>query len=131
MRFGMRRISHNAVLWFIAMATLNAILVATGKASLWIFLPVLALTLAVFGMVAGNFNALAMEPMGRIAGSAAALFGAVTSVGGAALGGLIARGFDGTPLPFLIGLALVGLATLLTVLWVERGRLATAQNPAV
>ena len=69
------------------------------------FFGLLALTFAMFGLIASNFNALAMEPVGRVAGSASALFGAVTATGGALLGALIARAFDGTVVPFAIGLA--------------------------
>ncbi|MFN3465075.1 MAG: hypothetical protein ACK4X1_13460 [Terricaulis sp.] len=83
----------------------------------------LALTFAMFGFLASNFNALAMEPVGRVAGSASALYGAVTATGGAIFGALIARAFDGTPVPFAIGLALSGVATLLAVMWTERGKL--------
>ena len=52
-----------------------------------------------------------------------ALYGAVTATGGAILGALIARAFDGTPLPFAIGLAASGAATLAAVYWTERGKL--------
>jgi DHA1 family bicyclomycin/chloramphenicol resistance-like MFS transporter len=71
-----------------------------------------------------------MEPVGRIAGSAAALYGAVTATGGALVGALIARAFDGSVVPFAIGLAASGAATLLAVVWTERGKLFGA-GPAI
>ena len=122
-RQGMRRLSHTMTLAFTATAALLAGLAALGAANFWAFTIIIAAAFAMFGLIASNFNALAMEPVGRIAGSASALYGAVTATGGAIIGGLIARAFDGTPTPFAIGLALSGLATLLTVLWTERGRL--------
>jgi DHA1 family bicyclomycin/chloramphenicol resistance-like MFS transporter len=76
-----------------------------------------------FGLTASNFNALAMEPVGRVAGSASALYGAVTATGGSLVGALIGRAFDGTIMPFAIGLAVTGILTLLAVLWTERGKL--------
>ncbi len=123
MRHGMRRISHTMTLWFLGAAIAHAVLTALGANSVWMFLPMLALTIGAFGMIGGNFNALAMEPMGRIAGSASALYGAITSAAGAILGVLIARTFDGTTLPFLIGLVLAGAATLAAIAWTERGKL--------
>jgi DHA1 family bicyclomycin/chloramphenicol resistance-like MFS transporter len=123
MRLGMRRISHTMMIAFTLCATLLAALAASDAAPFAVFTPLLALTFSVFGLVTGNFNALALEPIGRAAGSASALFGAVTTFGGAILGGLIARAYDGTPTPFAIGLALSGAAAVITVTLTERGRL--------
>lgn len=123
MRHGMRRISHFMALWFTLTAALHVALEAAGLVSFWVFLPMLCVTLSVFGMIGGNFSALAMEPMGRNAGSASAVFGAVTASAGALLAGAIARAFDGTALPFLIGLTLMGVLMLVSVYWVERGKL--------
>lgn len=129
-KLGMRRISHTMTLWFIAAALINAGLIITGASTFWLFLALLALTLGAFGMIAGNFNALAMEPAGRMAGSASALYGGVTAIGGAVFGALVARSFDGTVLPFLVCLVIVGFATLIAVLWTERGRLFSAPGDA-
>ncbi|MGE0045208.1 MAG: multidrug effflux MFS transporter [Hyphomonadaceae bacterium] len=123
MRVGMRRMSHATIFWFTAVAIVHVIVLAAGVLNFWVYLPLLILTLAPFGMATGNFNALAMEPVGRIAGAASALFGCVTATGGAILGGLIARAFDGSPLPFAIGLVLMGAATIGAIMWVERGKL--------
>jgi DHA1 family bicyclomycin/chloramphenicol resistance-like MFS transporter len=129
-RQGMHRLSHASVILFTAVASLIALLAAAGAAPLFVFTPLLALAFALFGTIASNFNALAMEPVGRIAGSASALYGAVTASGGALLGALIARGFDGTAAPFAVGLALSGVAAILAVLWTERGRLFAAAASA-
>lgn len=124
MMHGMRRISHNMVVLFTALAAIMALLAAIGLASFWVFLGMLSLTLSLFGLIAGNFNALAMEPMGQRAGSASALYGAFTASVGGLLGGVIASAFDGTVLPFALGLTLAGAATIASVLWTERGRFA-------
>ncbi len=123
MRHGMRRLSHTMTIGFTVSALVLAALTQLGLANFWVFTCMAALTFAMFGMMASNFNALAMEPVGRVAGSASALFGAVTATGGAVLGALIARAFDGTATPFAIGLAVAGAATMLSVLWTERGKL--------
>lgn len=126
MRHGMRRISHGALLLFIAFAAILAALVAAGLASFWVFLAALSLTLGLFGFLGGNFNALAMEPVGRVAGSASALYGAASSAGSALLATFIAHQFDGTALPFAIGMLVAGLLCLGAVLLTERGRLFSA-----
>ncbi|MBX3511347.1 MAG: multidrug effflux MFS transporter [Hyphomonadaceae bacterium] len=122
-RHGMRRISHTMLIVFTALTALLAVIAAAGLASFWVFMALIALALGVTGMVAANFNALGMEPVGRVAGSASALFGAVTATGGAVFGAVIARGFDGTVLPFALGLSLASGCALCAVLWTERGKL--------
>jgi len=121
-RLGMKRIAFTALGVFIAAASLNALLAALGVQSLWVFMGLMALSIGGFGLVSGNFNALAMQPAAKFAGSAAAIFGAATSVLGGVVGAIIARGFDGTTTPFLIGLALVGVLTLATAFWCEAGQ---------
>jgi DHA1 family bicyclomycin/chloramphenicol resistance-like MFS transporter len=123
MRYGMRRLSHITMILFTASAAVLAVLAANDLANFWVFTGVLAVTFAMFGLISSNFNALAMEPVGQVAGSGSALFGAVTASGGAVLGGLIARAFDGTVAPFALGLALSGLATIVAVALTERFKL--------
>jgi DHA1 family bicyclomycin/chloramphenicol resistance-like MFS transporter len=123
MRYGMRRISHWAAIFMAVCAALHVIVDAAGFNSFWVFIALFGLTVLPFGMVGGNFNALAMEPMGRNAGSASALFGAVTAMVGSVLAGMIARAFDGTALPFLIGFTILSVLMIASVLWVERGKL--------
>lgn len=125
-RLGMRNIAHRALLVFIGMGVVLSAIIAAGLASFWVFIALLCATLGTFGLIAGNFNALAMEPMGRTAGSAAALYGALTGMGSAGIATLIAQQFNGTALPFALGLVCAGLACLLAVWWTERGRLFSA-----
>lgn len=57
------------------------------------------------GLVMGNLNALAMEPMGHIAGMAASIIGAVSTVAAVAIAAPLGLAFDGTPLPIVLGVA--------------------------
>ncbi len=69
--------------------------------------------LAGFGI--GNMNAIAMEPMGHLAGLAASIITALATIGAAVLASPIGQAFDGTILPLTLGvLALVGIALALT-----------------
>lgn len=64
------------------------------------------------GLTIGNLNALAMEEMGHIAGLAASIIAAVSTVGAVILAAPVALMFDGTPMPMAIG-ALVAAALAL------------------
>ncbi len=59
-----------------------------------------------FGLTIGNLNALAMEPMGHIAGMAASIISGVSSVLSVIIAVPIGLAFDGTPLPLAFGIAL-------------------------
>ena len=80
-----------------------------------------------FGMLFGNVNALAMEPLGRIAGIGAAVIGSLSTLISVPLGTLMGQLFDGTVLPLVGGFALMGILASIIIYWTERGR---QQEPA-
>ena len=88
----------------------------------------LAIAMMSFGLVAGNFNSIAMQPLGHLAGTATSLIGTLTFTGGAVLGGLVGQAFDGTVLPISTAFFSFGLGAFLIVLVTERGRLFTVEN---
>jgi DHA1 family bicyclomycin/chloramphenicol resistance-like MFS transporter len=64
----------------------------------------------------GNLNALALEPLGHIAGTASSLMGALATVGGAVGGATIGQFFDGTAVPVALGVGVaLGLAGLVMI----------------
>ena len=79
------------------------------------------------GLTVGNLNAIAMEPMGHIAGMAASVIGAVSTVLAAAIASPIGLLFDGTIRP-LVGAVFV-MATLATGLMLYMARVE-ARVPA-
>jgi DHA1 family bicyclomycin/chloramphenicol resistance-like MFS transporter len=127
-RLGMHRVSHWALLGFAAVSTLHAILAWCGLETVWVFGVCMAATMFCFGLVTSNFNAMAMEPLGHIAGTASSVQGFVNIVGGSTLGFLIGQRFDGTALPMAAGFAALGIGAIVIVVITERGRLfASAQ----
>lgn len=67
------------------------------------------------GLTLGNLNALALEPMGHIAGTAASVVTAASTVGAVIIAAPIGLAFDGTPQPMAIGIAIcAALAFALT-----------------
>ncbi|HTI31675.1 MAG TPA: multidrug effflux MFS transporter [Sphingomonas sp.] len=122
-RFGTRKLSHGAMLAAIAIALLHISIIIFGHETLTTFVALQALQMTTFGLIGANFSAMAMEPVGHIAGTASSVQGFIGNAGGAAIGALIGQAYDGTTLPLAIGLALGASAALAVVLIVERGRL--------
>ena len=79
------------------------------------------------GLLFGNLNALAMEPLGHIAGVAASTIGSVTTLTAMLLGALIGFAYDGTVLPLIGGFTILGTLSLGAIRWAGRhqGRLIT------
>ena len=122
-RVGMRRISHIVLILFIVVSFLNLMSQYIFGPVFWMFLPLFTLTFACFGMMGANFSSLALEPLGEIAGTASAAYGFATSTLSAFIGLAIAKQFDGSVLPILMGFLGLGIAALMAVLWTERGML--------
>lgn len=79
---------------------------------LWFFWSVSIFFMA--GLTFGNLNALALQPMGHIAGMAASLVAAISTIGSVVIAAPIGLAFDGTPMPLLIGTVVCsGIAYLL------------------
>ncbi len=118
-RLGMRRVSHVALTGFIAVSLILAGAAAAGLATLLVFAPLMGLLFFQFGLIAPNFNALAMEPQGHNAGMASSLVGFTMTGAGAVFGGMVGHFFDGSILPLALGFSGLSLLALGTVLYVE------------
>ncbi len=127
-RLGMRLISHTALLVFIAVTGLHLLVAALGREQIWTFVVLQALTMASFSLSVSNFGAMAMEPMGSIAGIAASLQGFISTFSGALVGILIGEQFNGSTLPLAAGSMCCGFAALAFVLLAEKGRLFQAHH---
>jgi MFS transporter, DHA1 family, multidrug resistance protein len=124
-RIGTRRLAHGVLLGYLAAAAvLVVIALATGgRPPLWLFLVGIAAMLISHALLIPNFNTVAMQPMGAIAGTASAVIGATQVAGGATLGFLLDRTFDGSILPLSLGFLGYGILAFGLVLFAERGRL--------
>ncbi len=71
------------------------------------------------GILFGNLNALAMEPLGHIAGIGAAVVGSLSTFISIPFGIMIGRSFNGTVFPLCIGFAVFAALTLVFLLWSE------------
>jgi DHA1 family bicyclomycin/chloramphenicol resistance-like MFS transporter len=130
-RFGARRVSHTALLAFIAVSVLQVLAASSGEEKLWQFLPLMATNMALLGFVGANFGSIAMQPFQHIAGSASSAQSFLRMVTSAVLGAIIGQAFDGTARPLAWALLLAGLLSLVMVLFSEKGRLFRRLHPRV
>lgn len=123
MRFGMRLMSWRALQLMIVVSTgfLVFAWTAEGDPPLWTFMVWGSMTFFCLGIVFGNFNAMAIESLGHIAGVAAAVIGSLATTMSLLLGLLIGQAYGGTVLPLVGGFAILGMASLLTMHLTERG----------
>lgn len=126
--FGMRRLSHAAMLGFILAAAAQMLTAFAGQDSLLHFTLLQALMMFGFGLLAGNFSAISMEPLGHIAGTAAAVQGFIIMFGSAVIGIFIGLQFNGTLRPLTLGFILCGALGLAVIAIAERGRLFQPQG---
>ena len=122
-RFGMRRLSHGALVGFFLVTSLFFGLSLIGPMRLPLFMLLFTTAMLQFGWIGSNFNSIAMEPLGHVAGMASSVQGFITTVGGAVIGAAIGQAFDGTVTPLAAGFCGVSLIGLILVLIAERGRL--------
>lgn len=116
-RYGMERICKGALaaqtLWaavFLVVAMTNG-----GALSLWLWLVFSAPMLFALGLTFGNVNAIALEPLGHIAGTASAITASLSTVVNLLIAAVIGNLFNGTVIPVLAGYAVTGLAALALV----------------
>ena len=121
MRIGMRRLSHGALFGFTTTAGLLALMSAFGPVPFPLFLGLFAITMVFFGAIGSNFGAIAMEPLGHLAGTASSVQGFFQTVGGAFVGAGIGQAFDGTVFPLSLGFFTVGIIGLVCVFIAEKG----------
>ena len=98
-RLGMRPICLYAMGGVVVVSALFLMLQIVIPVSLWMFVAYAALLFFAFGLMFGNLNAIAMEPMGDMAGMASAITGAVSSLISLSIGTLIGQLYNGTLVP--------------------------------
>lgn len=122
-KFGARRVSHTALLAIIFFSAIQAWSASQADQTLWQFVPLMAVNLAMLGFIGANFGSISLQPFGHIAGAASSGQTFLRMVTGAVLGAAIGQAFDGTAFPFAISLLVCTVLALLLVLWSENGKL--------
>jgi MFS transporter, DHA1 family, multidrug resistance protein len=119
-RWGMRNICSWAAAAMVADSALLLGVHAIVPVTLPMFVAYAGVLFFAFGLMFGNLNAIAMEPMGEVAGMASALIGATSSVISLFLGTLIGQLYDNTLRPIALGFFILGLISWLLMHY-ERG----------
>ena len=129
MRVGSRRLLLTALTLFTLTSALHLAVALVAGETLWSFILLQALTMACFGLIGANAGALAMAPLGHIAGTASSLQGLVTTVGGALIGFGIGQQFNGTTVPMVAGFVLCGVLALWLAAWANRENPGASGEP--
>ena len=122
MRYGMRFLTWRSLIGATAVSAgfLVPVAMTGGVPPLWLFMVWLLANFFCIGIMYGNFNALAMEPLGHMAGLGAAMIGSTSTFIALPLGWAVGQSFDGGVFPLVAGFALLGLAALVAMVWAER-----------
>jgi DHA1 family bicyclomycin/chloramphenicol resistance-like MFS transporter len=127
-RLGMGRLVRGSLTAYVVGGVLlvSLAIYTGGRPAFWLFTPLLGVMLILQALAFPNLNALAMEPMARIAGTAAAVIGTISTAGGALLGALVDRAYNGGVTPFSLGFLVFG-SMALTWVWWANGRRSIGQ----
>jgi DHA1 family bicyclomycin/chloramphenicol resistance-like MFS transporter len=121
-RLGMRLLSRISMS-MIALLSAPFFLVAQfyqGHPPLPALMAYLLLVFFFMGILFGNLNTLAMEPLGHIAGLGAAVVGSISTSVSVIFGVSVAAAYNGTVMPLVTGYALLSIVCLITMHWTEK-----------
>jgi DHA1 family bicyclomycin/chloramphenicol resistance-like MFS transporter len=120
MRFGMQKIVRLAMGYSLVVSLSYLVVCLSLDVGLIGFMVWGAFTFFAIGLCFGNINALAMEPLGHIAGLGAAIVGFFSSLIAILIGIPLGRAYDGSQLPLITGFTVMGMIGLGLVLWAGR-----------
>lgn len=128
-RLGMRRLIVLALATQISLSIMMAMMNAFALwPEPWVFPAFVIWLIGVFGMLGltmGNLNALALEPLGHIAGMASSVIGAVATILSVLIAVPLGLAFDGTTLPLMIGVVVLTGAAFLMMRLMPTGEIAS------
>ena len=102
-----------------------------GLPPLWLFMAYLILVFLSIGLLFGNLYALAMEPLGHIAGVGAAVVASASTFMSVPLGAIVGQSFDGTMYALIAAFAVAGAGALAAMRWADGDRRAQrSREPA-
>jgi MFS transporter, DHA1 family, multidrug resistance protein len=127
-RYGMRPLAVWA-LRLVAVVSIpfaGLVISRSGHPALWALMLYLLTTFFGIGLLFGNLTALAMQPLGHIAGTGAAVVGGLSTLISLALGTVIGQSYDDTVVPLVFGFAVLSVLAMAAIGWAEPpGRRAT------
>lgn len=123
-RYGMQKMIKTAVAILVMVAIFFLLLTSqiSGAVTLWMTMLYLLMTIFCVGILFGNLNSLAMQPLGHIAGIGSAIVGAISTFISVSFGTLISMQYDGTVFPLVFGFLTFGTISMILIFWVESKR---------
>ena len=116
-RLGMQHLAKRGLTSVVLSSLLFLVVQLFVKIELWMFLLYASTLFASLGFITANLHAMAMEPMGHLAGIASAVIGASSSFVAISVGATIGQAYNGTVFPITLGsLILMSLAWVLVTL---------------
>ena len=133
LRFGMRFLVWWSFIVIVGLATvtLGIAVMTSGQLPLWLVMTYLMSTFFCVGILFGNQNSLAMEPLGNLAGIGAAVVGSLSTLISIPLGTLIGQSYNGTVVPLIIGIAVLSGLSLGVVHWANTKSETDPENGGV
>ena len=123
LKFGMEKIITTSLLGFFGVSFLYVILFMNGSnPPLYLLLIFFALQFFAIGFLFGNLRALAMQPVGHIAGIAAAITGFISTLLAVVLSVFIGRFVSDSVLPVFIGFLVCSTSSIGILIYVKRSR---------
>jgi DHA1 family bicyclomycin/chloramphenicol resistance-like MFS transporter len=120
-RLGMRQICMYSMLSICTISLVFLVLQYSGlQVSFWMFMLYACVLFFFFGCMFGNLNAIAMEPMGHVAGMASAIIGASSSILSLILATVIGQLYDNTLIPLTFGFVILCGISFLVMLSEKR-----------
>jgi MFS transporter, DHA1 family, multidrug resistance protein len=92
-----------------------------GHPPLWALVAYMMPALFCVGILFGNLNSMAMEPLGHIAGVGASVVGSLSLLIAVFLSAVIGQSYNGTILPLIAGFAILSSAGVMVMWWVQQG----------
>lgn len=126
-KFGMMRLAFAACIAYAFISVLYVVLFWSGNnPSIYILLGFFALQFFAVGFLFGNLRALAMQPLGHIAGIGAAINGFLSTVLAVPIANYIGGFVHSSVLPLFIGFSVFGILSLLVFLFLKRQKPVTS-----
>lgn len=124
MKYGTQRMVKTAISVLVSIAVVFALYVPTltEGMSLELTMVYLVMTLFCIGILFGNLNSMAMEPLGHIAGVGSAIVGSLSTFVGVGIGTFIGLQYNGSLLPIIYGFALSGGLSLVLIFVLGAGK---------
>jgi DHA1 family bicyclomycin/chloramphenicol resistance-like MFS transporter len=121
LRFGMRFLVRWSLVIIsgLSLAALGFSLLNAGHPPLWVLMIYILATFFFIGILFGNQNSLAMEPLGHLAGIGAAIVGSFSTLISMLLGTMIGQSYNGTVIPLIVGLLVLSGLSIFVVHWAE------------